>query len=75
MHVGVSECVCQEGFVEVEGQGCVPAAQSRGAGQAPAAAGASQGGRGGAGSFGPDPHQEAQILKSSIYSYHLLSVM
>jgi hypothetical protein len=33
---GVSECVCQEGFVEVEGQGCVPA----GRGGATATAGA-----------------------------------
>ena len=49
IHIGVSECVCQEGFVEVEGQGCVPS-------------------RGGAGSAATDPHQQAQVLKSPIYS-------
>ncbi|MGB1598028.1 MAG: hypothetical protein ACPIOQ_35050, partial [Promethearchaeia archaeon] len=38
MYDGVSECVCQEGFVEVEEQGCVPAGRA--------------GGRGGSGSGG-----------------------
>jgi hypothetical protein len=60
---GMSECVCQEGFVEVEGQGCVPAGRSGAAG------GAGAGGKGAAAS-GADPNQKHHVTCQQMFGPH-----
>ena len=59
---GVSECVCQDGFVEVDGQGCVPA------GRGGAAGGAGASGKGAA--QGADPNQKHHATCQQMFGPH-----